>query len=762
MSGRRKKSGSRGSIRAASKRSSQGSLRKVATVVSVAVVNVDLDEGKAEDQGKLERSKQQATALAESACEGAKIESEKIGSVTDSTKPVTFTVRRTEKEEPDINTPSQPRSQLTSESRLPTLPCTGDSGIQKEDDSSKHSSKRSSRSKRSRSSRSRRSRRTGPRSRRRKRRSKSSSKSRESRRTGARRPSSRSKSSKGRKVSKKNYHSAIISAMQGRILVESEKEEFIELLECPRPKCKRCKELRKKLGIPRAQPDEIDVEVKPGTADQSRRPSSRIKHKAKQPTTESAGVRFCTCAECSRYRQQGEIIQYSDVTTPPRRYRSSSSSKVAYKQYGMKTPESSVKLKSPKSDASRRKSLGVKIPSPAGSLHSTFPINLKESKPTSPFKTPQKRTIPIHIQRSKQEVKTTPFFTPQTQLSSSLRTARSGSTPTSSWTKGGTRVKSSSRPQTPTQLAPSNVPVLSAPKPSQPPPPAVTVEKKGFSLTSGGSSPATVTAKLIESPAACPPTRTATTYIPERDYNPVCNCTNCRTERNRREENDICDCYDCICETKSSKSDDKTSSQTKSPHPPKRVKAEYEWIKKLLKIQQPHGRYHSPNPRNYDYPWRVYHRKSSTSRHSHQSGSGAYRQRSTSGPLGISSSSVSQKESQPSIVSSGTGQTVPLQLREEKSAVSKTRGEQPSTSSASGTTNPQPTEPVNEPGGRKKSNRRNRSYRKSRSRRDRSSDESSESWTEPEDDTSGSSYKTPRSRMRSLSQRKWKKRRSWR
>ncbi|ETN74464.1 hypothetical protein NECAME_12964 [Necator americanus] len=620
MSGRRKKSGSRGSIRAASKRSSQGSLRKVATVVSVAVVNVDLDEGKAEDQGKLERSKQQATALAESACEGAKIESEKIGSVTDSTKPVTFTVRRTEKEEPDISeqdknttstntfeqqqrsalskldealdTPSQPRSQLTSESRLPTLPCTGDSGIQKEDDSSKHSSKRSSRSKRSRSSRSRRSRRTGPRSRRRKRRSKSSSESRKSKRAGARRPSSRSKSSKGRKMSKK------------------EKEEFIELLECPRPKCKRCKELRKKLGIPRAQPDEIDVEVKPGTADQSRRPSSQIKHKAKQPTTESAGV-----------------------------------------------------------------------------------------------------------------------------LSSSLRTARSGSTPTSSWTKGGTRVKSSSRPQTPTQLAPSNVPVLSAPKPLQPPP-AVTVEKKGFSLTSGGSSPATVTAKLIESPAACPPTRTATTYIPERDYNP-----------------DICDCYDCICETKSSKSDDKTSSQTKSPHPPKRVKAEYEWIKKLLKIQQPHGRYHSPNPRNYDYPWRVYHRKSSTSRHSHQSGSGAYRQRSTSGPLGISSPSVSQKESQPSIVSSGTGQTVPLQLREEKSAVSKTRGEQPSTSSASRTTNPQPTEPVNEPGGRKKSNRRNRSYRKSRSRRDRSSDESTESWTEPEDDTSGSSYKTPRSRMRSLSQR---------
>ncbi|EYC01458.1 hypothetical protein Y032_0107g3813 [Ancylostoma ceylanicum] len=965
-------------------------LIRMATVVSVAVVNVDLDQVGSEGNDELIRSKQQATALVKNACQYAVDGGEVVATTTDTKQPVAVAVVRTgstqtiateqqenvvspntldeqqrsaiSKLDDVLDTASLPRSQITSTSASRTQPTP--SGLAEADTSSRHSSKRSSRSRRTRGSRSTRRRRTKSRS----------GSSRSKRRSGSRRrrqrtprqigayshrrsKSRRSRSSKSSRSSRsrKACRCAIIAALEQGTHTESEKRDFAALLDCPKPYCKKCKELKKRLNIPSGKTCETECNFEvPRGIDQSARSSQReVKYKTTQPTMESMGVKFCTCLECSRYRQQGEIItpSRSERTAPPSRKQPPPGVKVTrFPRSPRKgTPECLYNLRKPRKGESRRE-YDLKNASPAGSLHSTFPINLQETKvPLSPYQTPQKRSIPIQrtpgtagtqywtpkagsrspsvrtarpalsppvrtarsavspslrtarpvispgtsirtartgpsrvipaqtakygqssgisvqaakpspspwrsvqaakpgqspgtsiqaakpgpspgisiqaaksgpspgisIQATKsgpssgtsvqgakpgqslgtsaQAVK--PGESPRTSMEaikpgqspgtsvqtakpglspgisiqatkpvqspgSSVRTARSGKSSGrwASWSRSRSTSSSSGRPQTPMVPA-GRTSILSAPKEPQP---SATISSKdrprSFSQTSAGSSPGLAGAsnniappKSMEQPAM-----QAGTYIPERDYNPVCNCTNCKNERRLREENDVCDCYDCITEMRTTISAGKTSSRksSASPHPPLRMKAEYTWVKKLLKIQQPAGRYHTPNEKRVEYPWQ---KTSATPSqvHSHQNGGGTSRNRSSSSHHGISTPSASQHSQSSSVATGGSqssSQAEPVKQREE--SVSGPRSENKSTSSAAtfNTSSPYVT-PRSTRKSTRSTKKSSRSTRKStRSRRSRragkprwpSSSDESESWSEPEQQSG--SYRTPRSR----------------
>ncbi|RCN47078.1 hypothetical protein ANCCAN_06909 [Ancylostoma caninum] len=465
-----------------------------------------------------------------------------------------------------------------------------------------------------------------------------------------------------------------------------------------------------------------------------------------------------------------------------------------------------------------KKKCGLKAASPAGSLHSTFPINLRETKQVpSPYHTPQKRSIPI--QRTPGTAGTQ-YWTPSVQIAGpaippaartarpvispgiSVQTAKLGPSPGiskqsakpgqspgtstrtarpvkaterwASWSRQRSTSSSSGLQQTPT--APTGrTHALAGPKQPQISTTTSSKDKRSISQTSAGSSPGDTSAlkstgatKTVENA-----TKQAGTYIPERDYNPVCNCTNCRKERKLREENDVCDCYDCITEMRSTISAGKSSQKSSaSPHRPIRMKAEYTWVKKLLKIQQPAGRYHTPNEKRVEYPWQKDSKKSASLAHSHQSGGATSRDRSSSSHHGISTPSVSQ-QSQPSSATTGdshtASQTEPSKQQEDAQSGFKTANK--STSSAAGTS--QTPSPYITPRSTRKSSRStrksSRSSRKSRrARRGRhagqprwpSSSDESESWSEPEQESGSGSYRTPRSRSRS--QRKSKKRKPWR
>ncbi|CAJ0596609.1 unnamed protein product [Cylicocyclus nassatus] len=953
MSGQRKKSRSRSSLRSqgSGKVPSPGSSPhgNVATLVSVAVVNVDMEGGGAENN--LERSKQQAEALAENACRSA-AESSGVISSSDTSGPVTLVASRggslgpadsrhtprgtavqfktktgpvsvfarrsrrqyalspktgspyrkdstfefgsmsgkpskrgysnttgdsgqqdittargqesvtintlsqqqrsaLRKLDEVLTTPTQPRSQSITGSLFASE--TVDSETPSEHSKRTERSSKSRRSRRSKRSRKGRagSRRGGKKSRsrgsHRKTRRYRGSFRRKSRRSRSEPRSSRSRRARParhtrrRREAEKACRCDIIEDMEKGTLTEAERRDLAALLECPEPFCAKCIELKRRLDLDteiKAQ-EEGDAEGLVRISSKSpkaKKPKKKSKYEyMPQPTMSSMGVKFCTCPECSRYRQQGEIIPVRTAAEITDELKSSQSRRsVKLKAPKSRWPESTFKPKSQR-DLSSKKVTRMKEMTPIGSLHSTFPITLTETKQSVlPYKTPP-RTIPI-IQATPGTAGTK-YWTP----SSSLKTAKAATPRARSQSPrfGRARTpKSEKEPllltspkRTPTKvpqpistkwsswLQEKTVPPTTLPARAShvalkvtervetgkavsgtaPPP-------KSLSQTSAGPSARTTTPIPLSSPrkhmpsvvtALSPKTKTGgvammsssmskpsslpsardlqpvptpaspggtvavtfpsqgdragaavvavaaqtgtipvptATYIPERDYNPVCNCTNCRAERKIREENDVCDCYECIYEMRSSgglKSAGKSSSTSSKKHPPRRMKAEYEWVKMLLHVQQPAGRYHTPKSKPVTYPWQK--PKQATS-HSHQSGGGTYRERSTSSHLGISATPESRTQSVGSATSS---QATKQQLQSSTaSKPSETPAKATSTSGSSFVTG---------------SAGRTRSSLEGRSFSSLPQSDESDSWTAPSDEWTGS-YLTPRSRSRSQRQ----------
>ncbi|XGW11280.1 hypothetical protein V3C99_012631 [Haemonchus contortus] len=101
--------------------------------------------------------------------------------------------------------------------------------------------------------------------------------------------------------------------------------------------------------------------------------------------------------------------------------------------------------------------------------------------------------------------------------------------------------------------------------------------------------------------------RLAHDYDPQRDYNSVCDCTNCRNERKNRSEQNLCDCYECImalrngvvlptCEEREKKAqtppgpgetDVEAPKEEPREAPRERAKGSFPWVKRLVKTQQP-------------------------------------------------------------------------------------------------------------------------------------------------------------------------------
>ncbi|VDM78689.1 unnamed protein product [Strongylus vulgaris] len=173
------------------------------------------------------------------------------------------------------------------------------------------------------------------------------------------------------------------------------------------------------------------------------------------------------------------------------------------------------------------------------------------------------------------------------------------------------------------------------------------------------------------------------------------------------------------------KSAGKSSSKSDKKHPPRRMKAEYEWVKKLLKVQQPGGRYHTPQSKPVSYPWQQ--SKKSASSHS---GGGTYRERSTSSHHGISS--TPEVKASPA-VGQPSSQTDSSKQQSGGSTISKASESQ--SKGTSTTASPYLTGST----GRSKSSLEGRSYDSQQS--------DSDSWSAPEDDSTGS-YQTPISRLR--------------
>ncbi|KAK5984827.1 hypothetical protein GCK32_010563 [Trichostrongylus colubriformis] len=393
------------------------------------------------------------------------------------------------------------------------------------------------------------------------------------------------------------------------------------------------------------------------------------------PTMESMGVRACNCDECMRYQEKADILSPRKISPrrtlfgSPKDRKPSYSPKSGFRtRVRAETPVKTARSSTPKKSGPKKRFKAPRTPKgrktssstpklmdacPSGSLHSSFDITLPPSTAKRKSTQSQSRRIPIARKTTTDSsVRTARSSSPKKPAGYSFFSQRSQKKPapppkrlTTSFRlkapQSAARRKTLSSDMTSPTAQHRKTPVGSewlkdaselqkrSPSPDAQPgekisETIITTTKKTVT-TIVTTPPVEKDASHVEPPQEVSQTETkqqitkphvTPDYNPQRDYNPVCDCTNCANLRKYRLEQNLCDCYDCIMalhtdiDTPSCReSKEKLRRSPAQPHtrqPPRvRAKGSYPWVKRLTKVQQPGKPYQTPAKKENPKPWEL-------------------------------------------------------------------------------------------------------------------------------------------------------------